>query len=125
MNIDLRVLGPVQVLRDSMPVQIGGANPKGVLALLVTARGATVPVPAFIDAIWADRSTTDAANSLHVLISGLRRILGEAIETLGPGYRLALPPGSTDLDRFPRAARDAARTAPLLAERCGRPCVRL
>jgi DNA-binding SARP family transcriptional activator len=54
-----------------------------------------------IDAVWGGRPPATAAKNVQVLVSQLRKALGErAIETVTGGYRVVLANGERDVDRF-------------------------
>lgn len=112
-----RVLGPVVVERDGDPIDIGSAQPRGVLALLLLHANHVASGDDLIDAIWGEDPPVAARTQLQGLVSGLRRCLGAGdreaapIETVAPGYRLRVPPGALDLDAFRTAMRDAQARA--------------
>src|SRR5207244_516967 len=59
-----------------------------------------------IDALWGDHPPDTAKNTLQVYVSQLRKLLPEgALETVSPGYRLAVAPDALDLARFEELAQ--------------------
>src|SRR5438132_1225507 len=59
-----------------------------------------------IDALWGDHPPDTAKNTLQVYVSQLRKLLPEgALETVSPGYRLAVAPEALDLSRFEELAQ--------------------
>jgi DNA-binding SARP family transcriptional activator len=111
-GLDFRVLGSVRVLRGPDLVPIGGVKRRCLLALLIAGRNRTVSVASIADAVWEDDPPPSVASSIQVSVSGLRAALDtgagpQLIETVAPGYRLTIPSGSCDIDRFAQA-RDAA-----------------
>src|SRR4051812_5973632 len=111
-SLDVRVLGPFEVVRDGVVVDVGGPRQRAVLAHLALARGRVVPVERLIDRLWGDEVPSSATGTLHSYISRLRaapepRRRGGAATVLvseAPGYAVRLAPGSIDLDRFEELA---------------------
>lgn len=124
--MDVRVLGPLDVLVDGHPVAAGGRQQRTVLAALVLDAGSVVSVDRLVDAVWGAQPPAEAVNAVQGYVSGLRRVLGrERIVTTGAGYRLLLRAGELDADQFTQlaaagsaslAAGDAAGAARLLSE---------
>jgi DNA-binding SARP family transcriptional activator len=71
----LRVLGELAADVDGAPVELGGPRQRAVLARLVLARGAVVPVDEIVEAVWGDAPPAASTSSLHSFISNLRRAL--------------------------------------------------
>lgn len=113
------VLGPVRVLADEGPIDVGGATARAVLALLLVRGEAGVSLEEVISSVWAPGGAT--RDSAYHYLSALRRILnrtqvGAVLESRRPRYRLLADPDAVDWHRFrklgeqARAARD--RRAP-------------
>ena len=96
------VLGPLEVVNDSGgPVDIGGPQPRVVLAALIAAAGRPISPDALTEALWGDRPPASASSTLHSYISRLRRALEGIDLTLDhAGYRLDLSAHTVDLRRF-------------------------
>ena len=104
------LLGSLEVVDDDgTPVDVGGAQPRTVLALLLAANGRVVPVDTLLDALWGDDPPPSAAGTVQSYISRLRRSLepvrapGAAATVLvrePPGYRLAVDAAAVDARRF-------------------------
>lgn len=110
-----RLLGPLQVTRDGVPVELGGARRRAVLAMLTLDAGRVVPVARLVDGVWGERAPETAVTALHGHISQLRRALGDAaIITQAPGYRLDVPDDAIDARRLERDL--AAGRVPELAD---------
>src|SRR4051794_36777443 len=111
-SLDVRVLGPFEVVRDGVVVDVGGPRQRAVLAHLALARGRGVPGDRLIDRWWGDDVPSSATGTLHSYISRLRAALepgrrGSGATVLvseAPGYALRLVPGAIDLDRFDELA---------------------
>ncbi|MPY91748.1 MAG: AfsR/SARP family transcriptional regulator [Acidimicrobiia bacterium] len=104
------VLGPVSLLVDGRPIPIGGPMPRRLLAALLVNRDAMVSADRLLEVLWGDEPPDSALSSLHSYLSRLRRLLPPSarLETLAPGYRLVVEPGTVDVDRL-----EAALTASL------------
>ena len=120
------LLGSLEVVDAAgAPVDIGGAQPRTVLALLLIAGGRVVTVDSLIDALWGEAPPASAAGTLQSYISRLRRHLepergrgadAQLLRRDPPGYRLAVDTDQVDFRRFEQLADDGRA---LLAD--GRP----
>jgi DNA-binding SARP family transcriptional activator len=109
--IELRLLGPVEVLVDGRPVALP-AKPRTLLAALALERGRVVSTERLVDVLWDERPPEQAVKTIQVYVSQLRRALGaETVETVGAGYRLAADRTELDVTEFERLAA-AAETLP-------------
>lgn len=100
-DIEIRLLGPLEALRDGQTVVLGGAKQRGALALLALNAGRVVSADSLIEALWDEHPPATAATALQGHVSRLRRLLGaEEIVTRSPGYVLETERGATDLSRF-------------------------
>jgi DNA-binding SARP family transcriptional activator/tetratricopeptide (TPR) repeat protein len=108
------VLGSLEVITDSGDVaDLGGTQPRTLLAMLLVASGRIVPVDALIEEIWGERVPDSAGSTLQSYISRLRREL-EPERSRGapsrllvwepPGYKLDVQPDDVDFRRFERLA---------------------
>ena len=86
------LLGPLDVRDDAgCAVELGGRQPRLMLACLLVSAGRPVPVDAIIDAIWGEDPPATATGTLQSYVSRLRGKLADgAIERDGSGYRLAV-----------------------------------
>ncbi|HET6967459.1 MAG TPA: BTAD domain-containing putative transcriptional regulator [Ornithinibacter sp.] len=102
------VLGPLEVVAgDGVPRPVGGRKVRALLALLILHRGQAVPASRLVDELWGQAPPRGAEVTLRSHVSHLRRHLadvaaGDALTTDPAGYRLALPAGQVDVDRFER-----------------------
>ncbi|MFK4043273.1 BTAD domain-containing putative transcriptional regulator [Nonomuraea wenchangensis] len=130
----IRVLGSFAAEVNGATVHLGGPRQRGVLALLVAARGQVVPVDRMIEDLWRGEPPARALMSLQAYVSNLRRLLepgrpprtpARLLVSASPGYALRLPPGSVDAWRFEdlldqaRAATDPRTVRARLAEAFG------
>lgn len=83
----IRVLGSFAGRVNGESVHLGGPRQRGVLALLVAARGQVVPVDRMIEDLWRGEPPARALMSLQAYISNLRRLLE-------PSRAPRTPPGS-------------------------------
>ena len=116
--MDFRILGPLEVVRETGPVVLPRGRGRALLALLVLRVGEVVSADRLIDELWGPTPPPTANKSLHNLISDLRRRLdspqdaGEVsgvLATSGPGYVLQIDPHHVDAVRFHRLLAKAAR----------------
>jgi DNA-binding SARP family transcriptional activator len=104
------VLGTLEVLGEhGQPVDLGGAQQRTLLAMLLVASGRSVPAATIIDHLWDEAPPASATGTLQSYVSRLRRVLAP---TAGPsvlaweagGYRLTAGPDDVDFRRFERLA---------------------
>ncbi|MEV0318464.1 BTAD domain-containing putative transcriptional regulator [Streptomyces sp. NPDC050658] len=114
----IRVLGSFAAEADGEPIPLGGPRQRGVLALLVAARGQVVPVDRLVEDLWRGEPPSRALASLQAYVSNLRRLLepgrpprtpARLLVSAAPGYALRLPPGAVDAWCFGELL-DEART---------------
>ena len=104
--LDIRVLGPIEVVRDGHPVRLGGRKQRAVLALLVIDVGRVVSSDRLLDEVWSDE--VGSGRSLQVYVSELRRLLGDPGRIRGEagGYRLTAGRHELDAARFEEFAEE-------------------
>ena len=123
--MQIRVLGPIEVVVEEHARSLPGAGERELLALLALAAGRVVAVPALIDALWDGPLPANPGNALQVRVSKLRRALtaaglADTLLTRPAGYLLDVDPSSVDALRFAHlvaAARTAAAPEPETAAR--------
>jgi DNA-binding SARP family transcriptional activator len=107
--VEFRLLGSLEVIIDGEPVDVGGTQPRTVLAMLLVAGGRMVPAESMIEALWGHHPPDSAAGTLQSYVSRLRRVLvpggarGEAAKVLAwdpPGYKLVVGAKALDAHRF-------------------------
>src|SRR3954451_4138655 len=104
-DVELRLLGPVEVMRRGQSVSLGGAKPRIVLATLALEPKRVVSTDRLIENVWPASPPETAAHAVQVYISQLRKALGtEAIATQANGYALELDPEVVNVQRFARRA---------------------
>jgi DNA-binding SARP family transcriptional activator len=107
MTVRYLVLGPIAVERDEVLAPIAGARAQALLAALVISANHVVPVDRLVEALWPGEGPASPGHALHSQISKLRRLIGDGIEHVGPGYALRATCGQIDACRFERLVRQA------------------
>lgn len=112
---EIRVLGPLEVIDDGRPVELGGARQRMVLAVLLLEANEVVSVDRLIEAVWGDAAGPRAVNNVHVYVSKLRKALtseggAPIIETRAPGYVIHAG-DELDLIRFESLVDEARMVA--------------
>lgn len=100
-ELEVRLLGPIEVLRAGEPVDLPGGRAMSLLALLALRVGQAIPADRLVDELWGGEPPATARTLLQGFVSKLRKTLGaDVIETAGTGYRLALADEAVDAHRF-------------------------
>src|SRR5439155_6574620 len=98
--MEYRILGPLEVFEDGLPLKIFG-KPRAVLAMLLLNANQVVSADRLVDALWEQAPPDSAQKALQVYVSRLRKALGsQRIATQGGGYVLRVAQGELDLQRF-------------------------
>jgi predicted ATPase len=97
--LEIRLLGPFEVLAGGTVADVGGSKRQALLAILALNSGRVVQVDALVEGLWGEDLPAAPRNALHHHIARLRAALGqESIEGLADGY--ALGDASVDALRF-------------------------
>lgn len=112
-----RLLGPLLVQADGVPLRIKGRRQSTVLAMLLLSADRIVSVDTLVDAVWPASPPATARNQIAICVATLRKTFKEAGEsdlllTSPPGYVLARGDHRIDVVEFLHQAergRDAAR----------------
>ncbi|HEY1366163.1 MAG TPA: BTAD domain-containing putative transcriptional regulator [Gaiellaceae bacterium] len=108
MTVDVRILGPLEVIVDGAPVRLGGRTQRALLALLAVHAGELVPRARLHEELWPDADSASAARNVKSYVFALRKALGAAgglVQTRPGGYLLDVAPEQLDASRFERLAR--------------------
>src|SRR6516225_2440149 len=110
-QVEFRVLGPLEVTADERSLSLPGTRTRAVLALLLVHANQVISSDRLIDELWPGRPARKAADSLQVRLSELRkafRSAGEAdrLSTRPPGYLLRVAADELDAQRFERLAAE-------------------
>jgi predicted ATPase/DNA-binding SARP family transcriptional activator len=110
--VEIRVLGPLEVVGNDRPVPLSAAKQRQLLAALVIRAGEISSTDVLIEALWGASPPASAAKLLQVYVSKLRKALPRParIQTRGAGYLLELEDRSLDAARFEQLVADG-RTA--------------
>ena len=106
--LDIRLLGPFEVVADGTLADVGGSKRQALLAMLALRNGRVVGVDALVDGLWGEELPAAPRNALHHHVARLRAALGERSIV-----------GSTDAYALKDARVDALRFEELLAEARG------
>ncbi len=103
---ELRLLGPVQLIRAGHEVALGGPKQRAVLALLLVEAGRTVSAGRLAEDVWQGNPPPGAAKTLRSYVSRLRALLAPdaALVTRGGGYAVTVQPDQVDAGLFERLA---------------------
>ncbi len=107
-DVEIRVLGPLEVASAGAEIQLGGRKQRTVLALLAAEVGKPVTVDALIDGVWGEEATPGARSTLQTYVSNLRAVIGDIIVRADGSYRLATDPRHMDAVQFEQAVAGAA-----------------
>ena len=115
-TLTARLLGPMVVTLNGARVDTASSRrTRHVLAYLLLHRRSAIPADVLMETFWPDARPAAARNSLHVALTGVRRVLGQAwsgevLERRLGGYRLAPDlPVWVDVDEFERHCREGRR----------------
>lgn len=111
-----RLLGGLEVEDDGGgKVALSAFKLRALLSFLLLHANEVVTRDALVDAIWNTRPPRSANHGLDVLVSRLRRVVGDRLRTVPGGYVLTVLPGELDVDRFVAGVGEARKH--LAAER--------
>ena len=109
-ELEVRLLGPIEVVRDGAVAPLGGPKPRTLLAVLALELGRSVSVDRIVEALWPGEPPETSAHAVQVYVSQLRKLLGPVITTRTAGYQLEVEHDRVDAQRFSRLAQEG-RTA--------------
>ena len=111
--MQVRLLGPVDVVVDGEPRPVRGLRRKAVLAVLALQAGEVVSTDRLTDVVWGQAAPATAVNTLQSHMSYLRTVLGDkcAILAQAPGYLLDLCGDGTDVQEAERLLAQGMRSA--------------
>jgi DNA-binding SARP family transcriptional activator len=115
-GLRFEVLGPVRGFTGETELHLGSPQQRGVLAMLLLARGRQVSMDGLIDGLWGAGVPRAGVGTVRTYISRLRGRLasdagrGELIESIGDGYLVPQGAAVLDLDQFEESL-SKARTA--------------
>jgi predicted ATPase/DNA-binding SARP family transcriptional activator len=124
-DVWIGILGPLEVrVGFGELVEVVGPRLRALLVRLALDPDRVVLGEQLIDAVWGENPPAKAANALQSLVSRLRRLLPDVVESHPSGYRLKLDSETVDAVRFENLAlagreelrRDPRRAASTLRE---------
>jgi DNA-binding SARP family transcriptional activator len=102
-SMQFRVLGPLEVVDANGPVRLGRGKRRALLGFLLIHANEVVSQDRLIEALWGERPPATPRTALQVLVSDLRKALGEEILLTRPsGYVLTAQPEDVDGAEFAR-----------------------
>lgn len=105
--MDIRILGPLEVLDDGRALELGGTKQRAVLALLALNANRVVTVDQLAEALWDGEPPDSGRKAIQVHVSQLRKVLGrERVQTKAGGYVLGVQADELDLSRFEQLRDD-------------------
>jgi DNA-binding SARP family transcriptional activator len=119
--VEVRILGPLEVVHAGTPVPLGGGKQRAVFAMLALRVNRVVSMDVLVDGLWGTAPPTDPINVVQVYLSRLRKVLHPAdsrdaddgtLIRRKPGYLLQLDPEHLDLRRFQRLTREGSQLLP-------------
>ena len=125
LRLNFNILGPLEVVRDGVSLDLGPPKQRAVLGALLLARGRVVSIGQLADWVWPDRPPAQATAGLQVYLSKLRTLLhgaepGVRLVRRTPGYALFVDHlDLAEFDALIAQASEAAENAHWeIAEQC-------
>ncbi len=97
--LEIRLLGPFEVLAGGGVADVGGSKRQALLAMLALRHGRVADVDSLVDALWGEDLPAAPRNALHHHIARLRATLGEG-SIVGSSDGYALKDARVDASRF-------------------------
>jgi DNA-binding SARP family transcriptional activator len=113
--MEFRILGPIEVADGDDVIPLASAKQRALLAILILSANEVVSADRLIDELWGEQSPESGRTALQVLVSKLRKALGDAgslLATRPPGYLIRLEREQLDLYRFERLVSEADAAEP-------------
>jgi DNA-binding SARP family transcriptional activator/predicted negative regulator of RcsB-dependent stress response len=101
--VEFRVLGPIEVYADGVPVSVGGPKPRTMVALLAVHAGRVVSQEQLVDAVWGEAPPDQPRAAVYTYVSTLRKAFADEADVIsrnGGGYLLAAGLDQVDLHVF-------------------------
>jgi predicted ATPase/DNA-binding SARP family transcriptional activator len=107
-QIEFRLLGRIEAVRNGETLALGGPRQRALLALFLIEPGASVSAERLADELWHGRPPAGASTTIRSYVSRLRSVLGPGapIATAARGYSLGVSAELVDLKRFERLVRE-------------------
>jgi predicted ATPase/DNA-binding SARP family transcriptional activator len=106
-QLEIRILGPLEVVSGGALLPLGGQKQRAVLAILTIRAGTVISADELIELLWSGSPPATASTTVQVYVSRLRKLIGaDLIATAAGGYVLSAELDLLDTARFEqRAAR--------------------
>jgi predicted ATPase/DNA-binding SARP family transcriptional activator len=106
--VEFGILGPLEVHADGRAVELGGARPRAVFAVLALHANEPVSAERLALSLWGEEVPPSAVKTVQVYVARLRKALGDpdVLVTTPAGYKLRVRPGELDAERFERRVAD-------------------
>jgi DNA-binding SARP family transcriptional activator/tetratricopeptide (TPR) repeat protein len=115
-RLEARLLGPLEVSVDGVPVRLTG-RPSVLFAVLAMSAGAVVSAERLATAVWGDELPGNPRASVQTNMTRLRQLIGaQFVETTAVGYLLRVRPEQIDALRFLELIAVAASVSDLDTE---------
>jgi DNA-binding SARP family transcriptional activator/tetratricopeptide (TPR) repeat protein len=109
--VEFRLLGTVEVMVDGVPIDVGHARQRDILAVLLIDVDQVVPIDRLADRVWGARLPRRPNDALYSYLSRLRSafrgIDDVTIKRQRGGYSLVVDPQAVDVHLFARLAGTA------------------
>lgn len=110
--MEIRILGPLEVVDGVRTLELGGSRQRALLARLAISANRVISIDLLLDDLWGPDLGPASKQALQAQVSRIRRALGDASRLVArpPGYVLRVEPDELDAARF-EALLARARTA--------------
>ena len=110
--MEIRLLGPVEILTARGPVPIGSAKQRALLAFMALNPQRLLTYDALVDGLWGDEPPDATLEALRFHVSRLRGVLrqvddADRLRTRPGGYQLVLDEEAVDAIRFEKLVAGA------------------
>src|SRR6266498_2118526 len=102
--MEFRLLGPLEVLHEHVPVRIAAGKQRALLAILLLSANRTISREQLVDSLWGEDVPESAQKMVQIQVSQLRKaLLQPRLHTRPPGYLLEVHEDELDLACFEQA----------------------
>ncbi|HEY7398473.1 MAG TPA: BTAD domain-containing putative transcriptional regulator [Gaiellaceae bacterium] len=99
--MEFRLLGLLEISDEGRPVDLPRGKERALLAVLLLHANQPVGVDRLVDELWGESPPENAAKTVQVYVSRLRKAIGpDRPRTTPAGYILEVPVADLDLTRF-------------------------
>lgn len=108
--LELRILGPLEIVVDGEPVDIAAPKLRSLLCDFVVRSGQVISTDQLIDDLWGEDPPRTAVGTLRSYVTKLRGLLGptgaDVLRASPPGYVLDVEIDAVDARRFERSVQE-------------------